>query len=83
VAGYNVSYTVFASKGQSLRAHLDEISSKASLSVYGFTDGERYLSSDAGQRGYQFVLPTTQDYIVVIVPYGGSEVDYMLTINIQ
>jgi hypothetical protein len=83
VAGYNVSYTVFASKGQSLKVHLDEISSKASLSIYGFTDGQRYLRSDAGQRGYQFTLPATQDYIVVIVPYGGSEVDYMLTINIQ
>ncbi len=83
VAGYDVSYTIFAAKGQTMRVHLDQISSKASLAVYGFSDGQNYLRSDAGQRGYQFVLPATQDYIVVIVPMPGLEVDYTLTIQVQ
>ena len=83
VAGYDVSYTVFAAKGQSMKVHLDQISSKASLAIYGFTDGQNYLRSDQGQRGFQFVLPATQDYIVVIVPLPGLEVDYTMTIQIQ
>ena len=82
-AGYSVSYTVYAIKGQTMKVHLDQMSSKASLSVYGFTDGNRYLSSDAGQRGYQFLLPATQDYIVVVVPFAGSSIDYILTVQIR
>lgn len=83
VAGYDVSYTVFAAKGQTMRVHLDQVSSKASLAVYGFTDGQNYLRSDAGQRGYQFVLPATQDYIIVVAPMAGLEVNYILTIQVQ
>jgi hypothetical protein len=83
VAGYDVSYTIFAAKGQTMKAHLDQISSKASLAIYGFSDGQNYLRSDAGQRGYTFQLPSTQDYIVVVVPMPGLEVNYILTIQVQ
>lgn len=83
VAGYNVSYTVFAAKGQTMKVHLDQISSKASISIYGFADGQNYLRSDAGQRGYQFALPATQDYIIVVVPMPGLVVNYTLTIQVQ
>ena len=83
VAGYDVSYTVFAAKGQTMKVHLDQMSSKASLSIYGFADGQNYLRSDAGQRGYQFMLPATQDYIVVVVPMPGLEVNYILTVQVQ
>jgi hypothetical protein len=83
VAGYNVSYTVFAAKGQTMKVHLDQMSSKASLAVYGFTDGQNYLHSDAGQRGFQFMLPATQDYIIVVVPMPGLVVDYILTVQVQ
>ncbi len=83
VAGYDVSYTIFAAKGQTMRVHLDQMSSKASIAIYGFTDGQNYLRSDAGQRGYQFVLPATQDYIIVVVPMPGLEVDYIMTIEVQ
>ncbi len=83
VAGYDVSYTIFAAKGQTMKVHLDQISSKASLAIYGFSDGQNYLRSAEGQRGFQFVLPATQDYIVVIVPMPGLEIDYTLTIQVQ
>ncbi len=83
VAGYDVSYTVYARKGQTMSVDLEQASSKASLAVYGFTDGQRYLASDAGQRSFQFKLPQTQDYIVVVVPFNGSEVSYTLTVKVQ
>ncbi len=83
VAGYNVSYTIYAAKGQSMRVDLENLSSKASLSVYGFTDGHRYLRSDAGETTFRLSLPLTQDYIIVVVPMPGLEVSYTVTITVQ
>lgn len=83
VAGYDVSYTVFALKGQTMRVDLENRSSKASLAIYGFTDGQSYLKSNAGQDSYHFVLPATQDYIVVVVPMAGSTINYIMTVTIQ
>lgn len=83
VAAYDVSYTVYASKGQDMSVNLGNLSGNASLSIYGFTDGQRYLSSDTGQTSYHFVLPATQDYIIVVVPAAGNVVSYTLTVKIQ
>ena len=83
VAGYDVSYVVYAAKGQTMNVELGNLSGKASLSIYGFTDGQRYLSSDTGQTSYHFVLPATQDYIIVVVPATGNVVSYTLTVKIQ
>ena len=83
VAGYGVSYTVFAGKGQNMNVDLENLSAKASLSIYGFTDGQRYLRSEKGQTSYHFVLPSTQDYIIVVMPVAGSVVSYTMTVDIQ
>lgn len=83
VAGYNVGYDVYASKGQTMNVNLEQISSKGSLAVFGFQDGEQYLRSDAGQKTFDLVLPATQDYIVTVVPFDGMVVDYIVTITIQ
>ncbi len=83
VAGYNVGYTLHAAKGQTMSVNLENLSSKASLSIIGFTDGQHYLQPDAGQKSYQFMLPSTQDYIITVVPMNGLVVDYTLTITIQ
>jgi hypothetical protein len=83
VAGYGVSYTVFAGKGQNMNVDLENLSAKASLSIYGFTDGQRYLRSEKGQTSFRFVLPSTQDYIIVVVPASGSVVSYTMTVEIQ
>ncbi len=83
VAGYNVSYSVFAAQGQTMSVHLGDPSGQTSLSIYGFTDGQRYLASDKRRTDYQFVLPATQDYIIVVVPVGDAVVGYSLTLKIQ
>lgn len=83
VAGYNVSYAVHASQGQTMSIHLGEPSGQAHLSIYGFTDGQHYLGTNTRQTDYQFVLPATQDYIIVVVPIGDSVVSYTLTVKIQ
>ena len=83
VAGYDVSYTVYAGKGQNLDVELSNLSDHASLSIYGVIDGQRYLRSEKGQTSYQFVLPSTQDYIIVVVPAAGREVSYTMKVKIQ
>jgi hypothetical protein len=83
VAGYGVSYTAFAGKGQTMSVDLENLSAKASISIYGFTDGQHYLRSEKGLTSYHFVLPATQDYIVVVMPAAGIEVSYTMTITIQ
>lgn len=83
VAGYDVSYTVAAAKGQKMSVRLDPLSGPASLSIYGFTDGQQYLRSSFGKTSYEFTLPSTQDYIVVVVPQAGKVVSYTLTVKIQ
>ena len=83
VAGYNVSYTVYALKGQKMRVDLENLSSKASLSILGFTDGKHYVRPDEGQKSFQFTLPTTQDYVISVVPMDGLVLSYVMTIKIQ
>jgi hypothetical protein len=81
--GYGVSYALFAGKGQDMNVDIENHSDKASLSIYGFTDGQRFLRSDKGQTSFHFKLPSTQDYIIVVVPTADNEVSFTLTIKIQ
>jgi hypothetical protein len=83
VAGYNVGYTVYALKGQTMTVGLENLSSKVSLSILGFTDGKHYLRPEDGQKRFQFVLPSTQDYVISIVPMNGLVVSYVMTIKIR
>ncbi len=83
VAGYNVSYAISAAKGQDMSVDLSNLSGIASLSVYGFTDGQQYLRSETGQTSYHFSLPSTQDYIIVVVPAASNVVSYTLTVTIR
>jgi hypothetical protein len=83
VSGYSVTYTVFAVKGQTMSADLSAFSGKAALTIYGFTDGQPYVRSVTEQTSFTFVLPSTQDYIVEVVPMAGSTVNFTLTIKIQ
>lgn len=83
VGGYGVSYALFAGKGQDMDVDIENHSDKVSLSIYGFIDGQRYLRSEKSQTSFHFVLPSTQDYIIVVVPAADNEVSYTLTIKIQ
>lgn len=83
VAGYDVSYSVYALKGQAMDINIESISSKGSLAVYGFQDGQQYLRSNAGQKTFHLVLPSNQDYIVSVVPFQGLVLDYIMTIVVK
>lgn len=83
VAGYNVSYTIFAIKGQKMNVQLGNLSGTAALTIYGFADGQPYVRAVTAQTGFTFTLPATQDYIIEVVPKAGKEVSYQMTVRIQ
>lgn len=83
VAGYNVSYTAFAIKGQKMSVQLANLSGGAALTIYGFADGQPYVRSVTGRTSFTFTLPSTQDYIIEVVPEAGKEVSFQMSVRIQ
>jgi len=83
VAGYNVLYAAFAVKGQKMSVDLSNLSGDAALTIYGFTDGTPYVRYVSEQTSFSFVLPSTQDYIIEVVPRAGATVKYVMAIKIQ
>jgi hypothetical protein len=83
VGGYNVLYAAFATKGQKMSVVLDIASGDAALTIYGYTDGTPYVRYVSEQTRFKFVLPSTQDYIIEVVPKAGSTVIYVMTVEIK
>ena len=83
VAGYDVSYVIYASKGQTMSVDLGNLSGQVALSIYGFTDGQPYVRSASELSSFSFVLPSSQDYIVVVVPSGNNVVSYTMTVQVR
>jgi hypothetical protein len=83
VAGYNVDYVAFAIQAQVMSLELNSQGNSAALTVWGFSDGQPYLRSVTGQTSFSMKLPSTQDYIIEVVPKAGAVVNYTLVIRIQ
>jgi hypothetical protein len=81
--GFNVLYTAFAIKGQKMSVELGNLSGEAALTIYGYTDGTPYVRYVSEQTSFAFTLPSTQDYIIEVVPKAGSVVSYLLVVKIQ
>jgi hypothetical protein len=78
-----VSYVLFASGGQTMDITLNPSPNKATLGVYGFSDGQPYLRSASGSTTFHMKLPSTQDYVVEVVPQTGQVVDFNMTVKIK
>src|SRR5581483_12277125 len=83
VAGYNVAYVVFANQGQKMNVDLNGTGGNGALTIYGFSDGQPYLRSVTGQTSFGMTLPSSQDYIIEVVPRGGMVVNYTLVVKIK
>ncbi len=82
VGGYNVTYVLHASAGQTMNLNLTIPSGTAALAVWGFTDGQPYLRAELGQTTFSMSLPSTQDYIIAVSPQGGTVVNYSMTVQV-
>jgi hypothetical protein len=82
VSGSRAVYSVLGIKGQTMIVSLSGAGREAALSIYGYVDGQAYLLSTAGRTSFKFKAPSTQDYIIEIVPKGGKTVPYVLDVQL-
>lgn len=83
VGGYSVMYTAYAFGGQELDVTINTAPNVAGLTIWGFSDGQPYARAQNGVTSFNMTLPSTQDYIIQVVPQGGTVVDYELNVKIQ
>ena len=83
VDGYIASYVVGAQGGQTMDILLTANPDVAALTVWGFSDGQPYMRAVMGSTTFNMQLPSTQDYIINVVPQGDHEVDFTLRVEIE
>jgi len=83
VNGHNASYVVGASGGQAMDILLTPNPNMAALTVWGFSDGQPYMRAIMGSTTFNMQLPSTQDYIINVVPQGGQVVNFTLRVEIK
>ncbi len=83
VGGYNVSYVAYASGGQQMQVTINTSPEVAGLTIWGFSDGQPYARAQNGVTSFNMTLPSTQDYIIEVVPAQGKVVNYQITVKIQ
>jgi hypothetical protein len=83
VGGYNVTYALNAKAGQTMKIDLTAPAGSAALTVWGFSDGQPYQRSVTGSTTFNMVLPSSQDYIVEVVPQAGQVVAYSMKVEIK
>ncbi len=81
--GYNVDYVAFAAQDQIMSLEVSSQANNAVLAVWGFADGQPYLRYVTEQTSFSMKLPSTQDYIIEVVPRAGSVVKYTLVVRFQ
>lgn len=81
--GYVISYVLFAQQDQYMEVDLNGVAKDAALTIYGFSDGQPYIRSVTGATTFSKKLPSTQDYIIDIVPAAGKEVNYTLVVTVK
>ena len=83
VNGYPVTYAAYANKNQKLEVTVDTNPNDAALTVYGFDDGNPYARAQNGVTDFSLSLPSTQYYIIEVVPQGGRVIAYNLKIKVK
>jgi hypothetical protein len=83
VGGYGVAYVAYANGGQILDVTVNTDPGVAALTIWGFSDGQPYARAQNGVTDFNMTLPSTQDYIIEVVPQGGKVVNYQLTVQVQ
>ena len=78
-----ITYVAYALAGQKMDVTINTDPSVAALTIYGLTDGQPYARAQNGVTDFSMTLPSTQDYIIHVVPHSGGLVNYKLTVKIQ
>lgn len=81
--GYVISYVVGARANQTMTVILNVPGDSAYLDIFGLASGQLLLSPSAKATSWGVTLPSTQDYIIEIIPKNGQVVNYSLTVTIN
>jgi hypothetical protein len=81
--GYAVTYAAWARQGQVMTVDVTGAGTNAALTVWGFSDGQPYIRDVVEQTHFSFTLPSSQDYIIMVVPRAGAVVNYTLSVKIN
>ena len=80
--GYVFSYALKCQANQTMTVSLNVSASTAYLDIFGLATGT-LLSSSARANSWTGTLPSTQDYIIEVIPASGKVVDYTVTITVH
>ena len=83
VGGSVMVYTVLGIKGRTMDIGLSGVADEAALSVDGYVDGRSYLRAEEGKVSFSMEVPSTQDYVVEVVPKGTQALSYTLGVIVQ
>jgi hypothetical protein len=82
VNGYIVSYAFSCQAGQTMTASLNVPASTAYLDIFGIASGP-ILNATSLAPSWTGTLPSTQEYVVEVIPSGGQVVNYTLTVTVH
>lgn len=80
--GFVFTYAIACTASQVMSVSLNVPASKASLDIFGLATGT-LLSSGSKVNTWTGTLPSTQDYIIEVIPGGGQVVNYSLTVTVN
>jgi hypothetical protein len=79
--GYVVSYAFSCQANQVMTVSLNVPATTAYLDVFGLATGP-LLSASSKATSWNGTLPSSQDYIIEVIPVGG-EISYSLTVSVK
>ncbi len=79
--GYVISYALLCQANQVMTVSLNVPATTAYLDVFGLATGP-LLSPSSKATSWTGTLPTSQDYVIEVIPVGG-EVSYSLTVTVK
>lgn len=78
-----VTYLLKASGGQTMTLNLLAPPDSAGITLYGLDDGQPLIRSQSGATSFNGPLPATQDYVIQVVPFVNTQVNYTLEVKVQ
>ncbi len=80
--GFVISYAITCNASQIMNVSLNVPASQAYLDVFGLATGD-LLSPSAKVNTWTGTLPSTQDYIIEVIPVGGQVINYSMTVTVH
>jgi hypothetical protein len=81
--GRIVTYLLKAMQGQTMTVNLTAPPNSAGITIYGMDDGQPLIRAQSGATTFTGQLPATQDYVIQVVPFGNTQVNFTLDVTVQ